>query len=86
MTLSVLEGHFSIASLFECDIFALVLLYPDLGLFLLLHLRLICANEYVAYLLTYFRAACLYSHCVHGNSCQYIGSVVVPPLDPKVLV
>jgi len=42
MTLSVLERHSPIASLFKYDIFALVLLF--LGLFMLLHVRLKCAN------------------------------------------
>jgi len=41
MTLSDLEGHTPIASLFKCDIFALVFLFLDL--FLLLHVGLICA-------------------------------------------
>ena len=44
MTLSVLEDHSPIASLFKCDIFPLVLLFLDL--FLLLYVRLICANKY----------------------------------------
>jgi len=39
MTLGVLEGHSPIASLYKCDIFAIVLLFLDL--FLLLHVRLI---------------------------------------------
>jgi len=43
MTLSVLEGHSRSGSLFKCDIFALMLLLLDL--FLLLHVRLICANK-----------------------------------------
>jgi len=43
MTLSVLESYSPIASLFKCDIFALVLLF--LNLFLLLHVCLICANK-----------------------------------------
>ena len=47
MTLSVLEGHSPIASLFKCDIFALVLL--SLDLFLLLRVHLICANKYILF-------------------------------------
>jgi len=43
MTLSILEGHSHIASLFKCNMFALVLLFLDL--FLLLYIRLICANK-----------------------------------------
>jgi len=43
MTVSILEGHFPIVSVFKCDIYALVLLFLDL--FLLLNVRLICGNE-----------------------------------------
>jgi len=61
MTFSVLESHSSIASLFKCDIFALVCLCLDLLLLLHVGLHLICANKY---LLTYFMAVHLYRHCV----------------------
>jgi len=43
MTLSVHESHFHIASLFMCNIFALVLLFFDL--FPLLRVRLLCTNK-----------------------------------------
>jgi len=46
-------------------IFAFVLLFLDL--FLLSHVCLVCVNKY---LLTYFRAVCLYSHCVRGTLSQ----------------
>jgi len=85
MTCSVLEGHSTIASFFKYDIFAFF------DLFLLAYARFICANckEINAYLLTYllyFMAVDLYSHCMRGTSSQCIGSGVMPPLDPKLLV
>jgi len=71
MTLSALEGHSPIASLLMCDIFALVLLF----IYFIL-----------TYLLTYFWAVGLYNHCMHGTLSQCTGSVVMLPLDPKLLV
>ena len=62
-------------------IFAIVLLF--LNLFLLLDVCFICVNKY---LFTYFRAVGLYSHFVYRTSSQCIGSGVVSPLVPKLLV
>ena len=51
MTLGVLDSYSPIASLFNCDVFALALLFLDLCL--LLHVHLICANKYsFTYILT----------------------------------
>jgi len=48
LTLSVLEGHSPITSLFNCDIFALVLLFLDL--ILLLHVAYFLGHIVVAFL------------------------------------
>jgi len=54
MTLSVIEGHSPIKSLFRCDIFALVLLFLDL--LLLLHVYVQIDSYLLTYLLTSGRA------------------------------
>ena len=81
MTLTALRGHSPTASLLHLCFHFSIYFYCQCHMYV----WYVPLNKH---LLTYFMVVLgrLYSHCVGGTSSQCIGSEVVPPLDPKLLV